>query len=122
MILCLAEISVVPHNLRPVFFHYFQLIFATVLAVGYATEEAATKAATVVIPSPYAYGYPGYLAGSPINYAHAPYYHQGLTYSLPQTYAPAYTFSAAPVVAPVPAPVSSQFAAQVSLSKNGIIN
>lgn len=103
------------------FFSNFQLIFATVLAVGCATEEAATQAATVLVQSPYAYGYPGYLAGSPINYAPSVYH--GLNYALPQTYAPAYTFNApvAPVVAPIPAPVSSQFAAQVSLSKNDII-
>ena len=85
----------------------FQLIFATVLAVGLAEEAKA-----VVATAPYLYGYPGY-GYAPVAYNNVPY-----TYAtapvvaaapapVAQTYAPAF--------APVPAPaVSSQFAAQVT--------
>ena len=105
-----------------------QLVFAALLAVGFAAEEAK---APVVVANPYFYGFPGYY-NAPLNYA--PYAHQVVSapvaapvaapvttpvaapittaYALPQTYAPAYTVPAAPVPAPV---VSSQFAAQVSL-------
>ena len=91
----------------------FQLIFATVLAVGLAEEAKA-----VVAPAPYLYGYPGYGA-APLAYNYAPVAYNNAPYTyattpvvaaapapIPQTYAPAF--------APVPAPaVSSQFAAQV---------
>jgi len=98
-----------------------QLVFAALLAVGFAAEEAK---APVVVANPYFYGFPGYY-NAPLNYA--PYAHQVVSapvaapvttpvaapittaYALPQTYAPAYTVPAAPVPAPV---VSSQFAAQ----------
>merc|ERR1711893_309271 len=97
------------------------LVFAALLAVGFAAEEAK---APVVVANPYFYGFPGYY-NAPLNYA--PYAHQVVSapvaapvttpvaapittaYALPQTYAPAYTVPAAPVPAPV---VSSQFAAQ----------
>ena len=85
----------------------FQLIFATVLAVGLAEEAKA-----VVATAPYLYGYPGY-GYAPVAYNNVPY-----------TYAPAPVVAAAPApvaqtyapaFAPVPAPaVSSQFAAQVT--------
>merc|ERR1711976_933908 len=89
------------------------LVFAALLAVGFAAEEAKAL-----------YGFPGYY-NAPLNYAQ--YAHQVVSapvaapvttpvaapittaYALPQTYAPAYTVPAAPVPAPV---VSSQFAAQ----------
>merc|ERR1711944_335590 len=97
------------------------LVFAALLAVGFAAEEAK---APVVVANPYFYGFPGYY-NAPLNYA--PYAHQVVSapvaapvttpvaapittsYALPQTYPPAYTVPAAPVPAPV---VSSQFAAQ----------
>ena len=100
-----------------------QLVFAALLAVGFAAEEAK---APVVVANPYFYGFPGYY-NAPLNYAlPQAYAHQVVSapvttpvaapittaYALPQTYAPAYTVPAAPVPAPV---VSSQFAAQVSL-------
>ena len=98
------------------------MVFAALLAVGFAAEEAK---APVVVANPYFYGFPGYY-NTPLNYAPYTPVQQVVStpvaapvttpittaYALPQTYAPAYTVPAAPVPAPV---VSSQFAAQVSL-------
>merc|ERR1711963_152210 len=73
------------------------LVFAALLAVGFAAEEAK---APVVVANPYFYGFPGYY-NAPLNYA--PYAHQVVS-------APVAAPVAAPVTTPVAAPITTAYA------------